>query len=265
MMKRMILLVMCSFLTPSLSWACEYGDDPRIESDVLGLIKSIKLGKERAPIRMTLGTYLGMSPKTRLAFGENITISSKACNPVSVFEGEVTGKVSIPFEEYYRTVARSIIKNRQGMFLALKKHGQVAPMPVESFVDLFGKMPFSQTGGIKVRNRMKQLFPEAGSLNPKQEWLKDPAMYGRMEDYTMARLFKVWGGELILNKGCGPYTLTQQFYASKDYKDRFTGKKRTRTTAWQYKPRLMMRVMGPYLDFYSRSEVTRYKIKGCTP
>jgi len=265
-MKKILLLwMMCSFFPLSSVWACEYGDDPRIESDVLGLMESIKLGKENAPIRMTIGTYLGMSPKTRLAFGEYITISSMACNPVSVFAGEVNGKVTIPFEEYYRAVARSIIKNRQDMFEELKKHASVAPMPVEEFIDLFGKMPFSKTGGIKVRDRMKQLFPDAGDLNPKAEWLEDAATHGRMEDYTMARLFKIWGGELTLNKGCGPYTLSQQFYASKEYKNPFTGKTQESITAWQFKPRLMMRVMGPYLDFYSRSEVTRYKIKGCKP
>ncbi|MDQ7003711.1 MAG: hypothetical protein Q9N67_01770 [Ghiorsea sp.] len=263
MKKLLFVLLLCTF--PVLSWAgCVYGDDPRMESDVRGLIKSIQSGQETSPIRMTLGTYLGMSPKTRAAFGELITITSKACNPVSVFDGEVIGRVTIPFEEYYRTLSRAIRKDRRDIFVGLKKNARVAPMSVEAYVDLFGKLPFLRTGGLKVRNRMKQLFPDAGKLKPEEDWLEDPTIHGRMEDYTMARLYYIWGGSIVLNKGCGPYELPKQFVSKVSQKDMF-GTLRVRVVVQKYKPSMMMRVMGSDIDFYSRSEVAKFKIKGCTP
>jgi len=252
----LLLYILCF---PIWGVACEYGNDPRIENDLPALLKDIQNGKQTSPIRMTIGTYLGMSKQTRKAFGELITISSLACNPVSVFEGDVIGTVTIPFEEYYRTVARAIRKNRPESFHALVKHAQVENMDVETYVDLFGELPFPKSGGLKVRNRMKQLFPEAGHYDPKKESLKDPTIYGRMEDYTMARLFKAWGGQLILNKGCGPYALSPKFYTDQHYTD-FSRHDRVRRISSKNQPLIMIRVQDMSAKFI---DVSHYNIENC--
>ena len=258
-MNRIIALCLCCF--PQFLWACDYGDDPRLEKDAAALIQAIRSGKETGQINMTLATYLGMGPKSRALFGEQIRISSKDCKPVGVLDGDIIGTASMPFEDFYGAMARAIRKDQPAVAKVLMAHGKVAPMPVEQYVNLFGQLPYERTGGLKVRETMYKIFPAAGRLPPKKSALKDKSQQGRIEDYSMARLFKIFGGQLNLNKGCGQYVLAENFYTVVQVKS-LLGGMHDRYIFRKEPVHIMLNIMG--LDIVFNNKIN-YKIKGCTP
>jgi len=255
------LLLLCLLCIPLLSQACEYGDDPRLEKDPAALVQAIRSGQETGQIRMTLATYLGMGANTRKIFGDQVLITSMDCKPVGVFEGEVVGIATMPFEAFYRAMARAIRKNQPSVAKKLMVHGRAAAMPVAQYVDLFGKLPFPRTGGIKVRNQMLQVLPAAGRLPPQAAWLADPAKQGRMDDYTMARLFHLFGGQVRMDQGCGPFAMSNKFYNIVQVQSMFGGvhdRYVTRPDPIRY----MLMIMNSDAVF---TDATHYNIKGCTP
>jgi len=257
--KKVLLLFL--LFAPVFSWACEYGDDPRLENNPTALVKAIQSGQETGQIRMTLATYLGMGPKTRELFADQVLISSLDCKPVGVLEGEVVGIASMPFEEFYRAMARAVRKNRPAVAKQLMAHGRVASMPVEQYVDMFSQLPFERTGGMKVREQMKNIFPAVGRLPPQKAWLKDKSMQGRMDDYTMARLFNVFGGQLDMNSSCGPYAMSDKFYSVVQVKGLFGGV-HDRYVTRQDPVRIMLMIMNSDAVF---TDAIHYTLKGCTP
>ncbi|MDQ6962822.1 MAG: hypothetical protein Q9M28_09925 [Mariprofundaceae bacterium] len=257
----MPFLLLCILIYPTLSSACKYGDDPRLETDAAALVQAIHSGQETGQIRMTLATYLGMGPKSRSLFGDQVLISSLDCKPVGTLDGEIVGTATMPFEAFYRAMARAIRKNQPAVAKQLMRHGRVAPMPIEQYVDLFGLLPYKRSGGLKVRDQMNKIFPAAGRLPPEESWLKDQSKQGRMDDYTMARLFNVFGGQLTMNKNCGPYTLSSQFYTVVQMKGLFGGIQ-DRYVTRQDPVQIMLMIMHSGAKF---NDATHYTIKGCTP
>jgi len=260
-MKVKWCLLMIALCSPMLSWACEYGDDPRLENNPAALIQAVRSGEDTGQIRMTLTTYLGMGKATRALLADKARISSMDCKPIGVFEGEIMGIVKMPFEEFYRAMARAIRKNQPSIAKKLLTHAKVAAMPVEQYVDMFAQLPYERTGGLRVREKMKKIFPAIKDYPPLKKWLTDPLQYGRMDDYTMARFFRLFGGELEMDKGCGPYTLSKKFYSVEQVKTLFGGMQ-DRVIARQFPVRLMMRVMESYAEFV---DAIHYQIKDCTP
>jgi len=259
-MMRYVLFF--SMLTlPIFVQACEYGDDPRLEKDPAALVQAIRSGQDTGQIRMTLATYLGMGANTRKLFGDNVLISSLDCKPIGVLDGEIVGIALMPFESFYRAMARAIRKNKPGVAKTLMIHGRVAAMPVEQYVDMFAKLPFERTGGVKVRNQMMQIFPAASRLPPQPEWLKDKAKRGRMDDYTMARLFNIFGGQLEMNQNCTVYEMSKKFYTIVQVKGLF-GKIHDRYVTRGYPVRIMLMIMNSDAVF---KDTIYYKLKGCTP
>lgn len=258
-LKKILLLIL--LLAPVLSWACDYGDDSRLESDPTALVKAIQSGQETGQVRMTLATYLGMGKNTRKLFGDRVLISSMDCKPIGVLEGEIVGIATMPFKEFYGAMARAVRKNRPTVAKQLMAHGRVAPMPVEQYVDMFTQLPFERTGGLKIREQIKKIFPAAGRLPPQAAWLKDKAIQGRMDDYTMARLFNTFGGQLEMNRGCGPYAMSNKFYSVMQVKGLFGGV-RDRYVTRQDPVRIMLMIMNSDAVF---TDATHYTLKGCTP
>jgi len=259
-MKRLLLICMMLCL-PAMAWACDYGDDPRLEKDPGALIKVIQSGQESGQIRMTLATYLGLGPNTRKLFGDNVLITSMDCKPTGVLDGEIVGTATMPFEDFYRAMARAIRKNRPVAAKQLMVHGRVAAMPVEQYVDLFARLPFERTGGLKVRNQMKKIFPALSRLPPRPEWLKDKAKQGRMDDYTMARLFNIFGGQLDMGRGCGPFAMSKKFYTVVQVQGLF-GRVHDRYVTRPDPVRYMLMIMNSDAQF---TDAIHYTIKGCSP
>jgi len=73
-------------------------DDPRMQN-LIAVLKDVKAGNKVEPLQMSFGTYMGLSDKIRKMLGDNIVISTASCKKQFVFDGELTGKVEMPFPE----------------------------------------------------------------------------------------------------------------------------------------------------------------------
>ncbi len=73
-------------------------DDPRLKNIVV-VLKKLKAGNKIKPLQLSFGTYITLSEKIRTLVGDNFFISAPDCNKQVLFDGELTGKVSLPFPE----------------------------------------------------------------------------------------------------------------------------------------------------------------------
>jgi len=73
-------------------------DDPRMQNLIV-VLKDIKAGKKVEPLQMSFGTFMGLSGKIRKMLGDNIVIVTANCKKQFIFDGELTGKVEMPFPE----------------------------------------------------------------------------------------------------------------------------------------------------------------------
>jgi len=73
-------------------------DDPRMQN-LMAVLKDVKAGNKVEPLQMSFGTYMGLSDKIRKLLGDNIVISTANCKKQFIFDGELAGKVEMPFPE----------------------------------------------------------------------------------------------------------------------------------------------------------------------
>lgn len=195
--------------------ACEYIDDPRLSSDKMpGLIQELVSGQSISPIKISVGTYLFLGERSRNLLEPHLQMFDVNCAPVGVFEGELMSRAVITFEEFYRTMAQAIYEDRPDIATQLFQQVRVAPITVSEMQSMFRALPYPNTHGVEVRERMQKIFPQFSRKIPRDNELIDPLKDGRPQDYAMFKLFQVFGGELTLDQGCGPYKLNSIFYRS---------------------------------------------------
>ena len=245
-------------LTPIYCWGCKYDDDIRLENDPVQLVRTLIQGEDVGRITLTLGNYLKLKEKSRQLFEEHLRIISVDCSYISVYEGEIIGQVLIPFEEFYRTMAWAIQTDRPGVAKKLMAHAKAAPMSIEPYMELFGRLPYERTGGLEIRQRMKTIFPLHEVLPPGKSQLRDPVEQGRWEDYTMARFYKIFGGALLNGNDCKSYQLHSRFYKEQIVNGSL-GKHRI-IIARPDPTRYMLAIMGYNITF---TDKLTYSIKGC--
>ena len=245
-------------LTPIYCWSCKYGDDVRLENNPAHLVRALIEGKEVERITLTLGSYLKLKEKSRQLFEEHLGIISADCTYASVFEGDVIGQVEIPFEDFYRTMAWAIQTDNPGAARKLMAHARAASINIDVYIELFGKLPYERTGGLKIRQRMKTIFPLYEELPPRKSQLKDPVEQGRWDDYTMARFYKIFGGDLLIGNNCGPHKLLPRFYQENTVNSPLG--QHNIITARHDPTRYMLAIMGYNITFVDK---LTYSIKGC--
>ena len=245
-------------LTPIYCWGCKYGDDVRLENNPVQLVRTLIQGEDVGRITLTLGNYLKLKEKSRQLFEEHLRIISVDCSYISVYEGEIIGQVVIPFEEFYRTMAWAIQTDRPNGAKKLMAHARAAPMSIESYMELFGRLPYERTGGLEIRQRMKTIFPLHEELPPSKSQLRDPVEQGRWEDYTMARFYKIFGGDLLNGNDCVSYQLHSRFY-EEQIVNSLLGEHRI-IIARPDPTRYMLALMGYNITF---TDKLTYSIKGC--
>jgi len=258
-MSRIIFFLLICL--PAYGEACEYGNDPRLEDDPIALIKAIRSGQEKGQIRMTLPTYLGMGRKSQKIFGEYAQITSLDCKPIGVLDGEVIGVASMEFEEFYRAMARAIRKNQPNVAKKLISHGKVSPISISQYLELFGRLPYKKTGGLNIRQKMEKIFPAVNRLPPQPSWLKDQAKQGRMADYAMARLWSVFGGQLKMDRQCGPYEIPEKFYTVVQVRG-LLGGVHNRYVTRQDAVVIMLKIMGLEITFTDKINFTINSCRG---
>lgn len=201
-------------LASSLAHACDYSDDTRLSGDQWpALLEMLSKGHSVPPVRIRVGTYLKLGETSRKLLEPHLSMFDVNCNPVSFKDGELLSRPVIPFEEFYQVMAQAIQDDRPQVAQELFKNARVAPMNVKEVQKLFGMLPYPGTGGLAVREKMQYVFKRnLSTARPLDKELHDPLRDGRPVDYTMFKLFMVFGGTLRLDKGCGPYSLDERFY-----------------------------------------------------
>lgn len=247
------------WLASFVAAACEYADDPRLSHEHLPeLIEALVAGQPVPPVRVRVGTYLQMGEKSRKLLEPHLAIFDANCAPVAFFEGELLGRAVIPFEEFYRVMAQAIHTDRPDVAKQLFTNARAAPITVTEMQKLFSMLPYSGSHGLQVRQRMQEVFPQFSRKLPLDKELADPLKDGRPQDYAMFKLFQVFGGKLILDQQCGPYTLDESFYRTERVKSLF-GEHDVQTV--RREPFLhMMRAMGHSV---SKVDAISYRIVNC--
>lgn len=252
-------LCLALFFLPVLAVGCEYRDDLRLSDEKIAeLVSSIANGDSVPPVSMRVGTYLKMGPRSRTLLEPHLQIVDVTCSPVVFFDGELLSQAVIPFEEFYRVMAYAIHEDRPDLAKRLFSKARVAPKTVSEIQALFAKLPYKGTFGVRTRDKMTLIFPMYQEFPPKAADLKDPLKDGRPSDYTMIKLFRVYGGELLLDRGCGPYELDPHFYKSKRVKTLFGEKD---VVVARREPFVhLMKTMGQQV---TREDRTTFRIKNC--
>lgn len=208
-MKKLLTATSCMlWLAIPVANACEYVDDARMSDEQFpGLAQELIAGKPVKPVQIRVGTYLQLGEQSRQLLEPHLTMHDVNCAPVAFFDGELLGRPVIPFEEYYRVMAQAIHDDRPDVAKSLFGLARAAPLTVQQVQSMFSMMPFPGTHGLQTRERMQEIFPQFKRTPPLDKHLSDPLKDGRPNDYAMFKLFQVFGGGLVLDKGCGPYEL----------------------------------------------------------
>lgn len=199
--------------------ACEYGDDPRLSSDKMPeLVQQLISGQSVSAIKIRVGTYLFMGEHSRNLLEPHLQMFDVHCAPVGVFKGELMSRAVIPFEEFYRLMAQAIYEDRPDIAKQLFQQVRAAPITIAQMQDMYRALPYPNTHGVEMRERMQKIFPQFEKARPFNNELKDSLKDGRPQDYAMFKLYQVFGGELKFDQGCGPYKLNDSFVRIEKFK-----------------------------------------------
>lgn len=219
-----VILACLLWLVSFVVHACNYVDDPRLSSEQqAALFKALINGETVSPIRIRIGTYLQLGERSRKLLEPHLEVVDINCSPVGGVDGELLGRAVISFEEFYKVIAQAIKDDRPDIAKQMFTQVRVAPMTVTEVQRMFGQLPYAGSHGVKTRERMQEIFPQFARVLPLDKELIDPLLDGRPQDYSMFKLFQVFGGTLLFDQGCGPYELDKAFYRTEKYKSLFGG------------------------------------------
>lgn len=224
-MKAKIISLACMLSLVSLAAeACDYVDDPRLSSSQMpGLVQAMAAGETVPPVKIRVGTYLMLGERSRSLLEPHLVMFDVNCSPVGGFEGKLLTNAVIPFEEFYRVMAQAIHDDRPDRAKQLFQQVSVSPITHKEMQKLFGQLPYPGTHGLPVFERMQKIFPQFKKILPLDEELIDPSTDGRAKDYVMLKLFRVFGGELLIDQGCKKLELDKRFYKVIRVKSLFMG------------------------------------------
>ncbi len=213
MRAQAIFLASLVWLASLAVQACDYVDDPRLSIEQLpALLQALKAGQSVPPVQIRVGTYLQLGERSRKLLDPHLEMFDVNCSPIGAVEGELLGHAVIPFEEFYRVMAQAVHDERPNIAKVLFAQVRAAPITVAEMQAMFSQLPYPSSHGLQARERMQIIFPQFSRALPLDKELTDPLKDGRPQDYAMFKLFQIFGGELLLDQGCGPYPLDKAFY-----------------------------------------------------
>src|SRR5690554_3486144 len=101
-------------------------DDPRY-ARIVPVLKAIQAGEPIEPLQTSLETYMTLNNKVRTLLGDNIYISSPDCSEQPLFDGELTGKINVPFNDIWRSINDSLRSNNQEALLFVVNNTRATP------------------------------------------------------------------------------------------------------------------------------------------
>jgi hypothetical protein len=109
-MKNKLLLItfLASFSSSVFANVCM--DDPRMFTIKTVLEQAVN-GTPYKPLKLTPETFLKLTPATRQALGDNITVYNEQCIPQEIFKGQLPSKIEMPYEDLAYALHMSMIQN----------------------------------------------------------------------------------------------------------------------------------------------------------
>lgn len=121
------------------SLAC--GEDDSRYSQLMTVLRTVKEGGNVDPLQTSFSTYAGMNKKVRDMLGSNIFISSPDCSKQFVFDGELTGKVTLPFPELWSLIASALRVGDKEKIDFILASTTAAPEPASNLISMVQYAP----------------------------------------------------------------------------------------------------------------------------
>ncbi|MEQ3724500.1 hypothetical protein [Alcanivorax sp.] len=115
-------------------------DDPRY-SQLMTVLRTVKEGGDVDPLQTSFSTYVEMNKKVRDMLGSTIFISSPDCSKQFVFDGELTGKVVLPFPELWNLITNALRVGDKEQIDFILAGTTAAPEPANNLISMVQYAP----------------------------------------------------------------------------------------------------------------------------
>jgi hypothetical protein len=106
--KILLITFLASFSSSVFANVCM--DDPRMFT-IKTVLTQAANGTPYKPLKLTPETFLKLTPATRQALGDNITVYNEQCIPQEIFKGQLPSKIEMPYEDLAYALHMSMIQN----------------------------------------------------------------------------------------------------------------------------------------------------------
>lgn len=131
-------------------------DDPRYAT-LVPVLKSLQAGEKIEPMQTSFPTYVTLSQNVRGILGDNIFISSPDCTEQYLFNGELTGKINVPFTDLWQVINDAMRTDDLPLMQFVAKNTRAAP---ESALGVISMVQFVHLDDAQVRKLYSVIAPD---------------------------------------------------------------------------------------------------------
>ncbi len=131
-------------------------DDPRYAT-LVPVLKSLQAGEKIEPMQTSFPTYVTLSQNVRGILGDNIFISSPDCTEQYLFNGELTGKINVPFTDLWQVINDAMRTDDLPLMQFVAKNTRAAP---ESALSVISMVQFVHLDDAQVRKLYSVIAPD---------------------------------------------------------------------------------------------------------
>lgn len=140
-------------------------DDPRY-ARIAPVLNELKAGQSIEPLQTSFSTYMTLNSKVRTMLGDNIYISSTDCSEQHLFDGDLMGKIVVPFTDLWQVINDSLRTDDQAMLRFIVNNTRAAP---ESALSVISMVQFVHLDTDQQRKLFAVIAPnKAESKTPEQ-------------------------------------------------------------------------------------------------
>jgi len=131
-------------------------DDPRFAS-LVPVLKSLQAGETIEPMQTSFSTYVTLNGNVRNILADNIYISSPDCSEQHLFNGELTGKINVPFADLWQVMNEAMRTDDLALMKFVAKNTRAVP---ESALSIISMVQFVHLDDNQVRKLYSVITPE---------------------------------------------------------------------------------------------------------
>jgi hypothetical protein len=155
-------------------------DDPRYAS-LVPVLKSLQAGETIEPMQTSFSTYVNLNGNVRSILADNIYISSPDCSEQHLFNGELTGKVNVPFAGLWQVINDAMRTDDLALMQFVAKNTRAAPESAQGIISMVQYVHLND-------NEVRKLYSAIAPDKAKQTDIQKP---------LMLEIFLTFGGTVI--------------------------------------------------------------------